>query len=424
MNNKISPDKNFYSKEEKEALGEETFLEEDNDTDEEIEEEKEEEASREMVQNDFRRKMMKLFLIVFATLIIILIIGFIISLFTKKNYTYFELEDIMEEAAISYFQDYPKKLPKAEDEIVEITTSSLINDEYMKEMDRYIKNGKCSGKVTVSKVDKDNYKYMPYLSCGTKYTTTKLVDQLKKKKVVTEGFGLYHYNNEYVYRGSKVNNYVKFEDSDVLFRIVKISRNGDIVIIDDSSSKNQFSFDDRYNSAYDDTTGINTFKNSNMSEVLAKLYQHKFNEEEEYEYSDEKKLFTKKDKAQLINFKACVGVRGETDTSKNGNTECQTTYDSMVSLLPVYDFLAASLDPNCTSTTMPGCQNYNYLSEDYSYWLLNGSLEESNRVYVASDSISTREAYNDSYIRVVAHINSDIRLKSGTGTKEKPYIIR
>ena len=429
MNNNISPDKNFHGKEEKEALGEETFLEEVNEVDDEVEDSSEQDESnkirKEALQNEFRKKMMFLFLIVFILLIVVLVIGFIISLFTKKDYTYFDLEDVMENSAISYFKDNPKKLPKSKDEIVEITTSSLISEKYMKEMNHYIKNGKCSGKVSVSKIAKNNYKYYPYLSCGTEYTTEKLANKLKDSKVVTEGFGIYHMNGEYVYRGSKVNNYLKFEDNDRLFRIVKIDKNDDIVIIDESSSKNRFLFDERYNTSSESTTGINTFKNSNMSDVLEKLYQFKFAEEDENgDYFEEEKLFTKDDKKLLVKFHSCVGARGENDITKNGSSECKTTYETNLSLLPVYDFLNASLDINCTSTMKADCQNYNYLKEDYSYWLLNGSLEVSDRVYAVSDYINTREAYSDDYVRVVAHLSSDVRIKSGTGTKNKPYIIR
>ena len=138
MNNNISPDKNFHSKEEKEALGEETFLEEENDNemDDSLEQDETTKTGKEVVQDEFRKKMMFLFLIVFALLIAVLAIGFVISLFTKKDYTYFELEDVMEESAISYFKDNTKKLPKSEDEIVEITTSSLISEKYMKEITR------------------------------------------------------------------------------------------------------------------------------------------------------------------------------------------------------------------------------------------------------------------------------------------------
>lgn len=427
MNNNISPDKNFHSKEEKEALGEETFLEEvdDNEIEDSSEQEDTNKSSRQTVQDEFRKKMMWLFLIVFVILIAVLVIGFIISLFTRKDYTYFDLENVMQKSAISYFKDNPKKLPKSEDEIVEITTSSLISEKYMKEMDYYIKNGKCSGKVSVSKIAKDNYKYYPYLSCGTEYTTTKLIDKLKDTKVVTDGFGLYNMNSEYVYRGTKVNNYLKFEDSDNLFRIVKINKNDEIVIIDDSSSKNRYVFDERYNTSSESTTGINVYKNSNMSEVLDKLYRYKFTEDEERgDYFEERQLFTKEDKKLLVKFKSCVGARGENDTTKNGSSECQTTYETNLSLLPVYDFLNASLDMNCTSTMKADCQNYNYLKEDYSYWLLNGSLETSDRVYTASDSVNTREAYDDGYVRAVAHLSSDTRIKSGTGTMSKPYIIR
>ena len=429
MNN-VSPDKNFYSREEKEAVGEELLEEKDNiETEESSEEEEKEEtenntSSNKLIQDEFRGKMIKLFGIVFIALVVILVVGFIISLFTKKNYTYYDVEDVIEDAAKMYFEDNKKKLPSS-DEIVEITTSKLISEGYLKEMDYYIKGETCAGKVTVSKVGKKEYKYLPYLSCSNKYKTEKIINKVKDSKIVTEGFGLYSLNNEYVYRGTTVNNYIKFKDNDNLFRIVKINNNDEIVIIDSSYTNNRFIFDERYNSITEDNSGINIYKNSSISTYLDRLYSNKLNsgDDDDY-YEDEKKLFTKEDKNQLVTFKSCVGARSETDTTKDGSTECKTTYETKLSLLPVYDFLNASLDLNCTSTIKPDCQNYNYLVSDAAYWLSNGSAEDTAKAYIVGDSIDSIGTEREYRIRAVAHLSSDVRYISGNGTKDKPYVIR
>ena len=57
-------------------------------------------------------------------------------------------------------------------------------------------------------------------------------DEIKNKKnLVSSGYGLYLYNDEYIYRGSNVNNYVKFSDSERIFRIVKVTKNNEVVLI-------------------------------------------------------------------------------------------------------------------------------------------------------------------------------------------------
>ena len=57
-------------------------------------------------------------------------------------------------------------------------------------------------KFDVEKVTSSTYSYTPILSCG-KYTTTSLADKVKEVNgIVTDGYGVYNINNEYVLKGT------------------------------------------------------------------------------------------------------------------------------------------------------------------------------------------------------------------------------
>lgn len=378
--------------------------------------------------NEFKSKILKMFGIVIVGLIIFLIIGFIISLITKKNYTYASVEDVMEKAAIEYFKDNKDKLPKNSTEIVEINASVLATNKYMKTLDKYISKEECTGKVTVEKADDNSYIYTPYLTCNDGgYTTTKLYEKIKdSKNVVTEGFGVYYMNNEYVYRGTTVDNYVRFSDSEFLWRIVKVTANNEVVLIANNKSKNKFPFDERFNNVKQDTTGINLYKNSKISTMLSKMYDNSINDDEELRLDPEPEILTKSDRKKTVEFNSCVGNRSINDTSKNGASECSVVETTKISLLPAYDYLNASLDANCTSITKEDCQNYNYLATRETHFLANGPSEDSSKVYAMTGTgyIKTRTAYKEAFVKVVIHVGENAMLEKGTGTKTDPYIIR
>ena len=400
-----------------------------------IEEGNEEEVSRNNNDNysvnndDFKEKLIKLFKIVAIALVVILVLGYIISLFTSGKYDYAKVEDIMTEAAENYFKDNKSKLPKDADEIVEIDANVLATNKYMKDLSHYIKKETCTGKVSVEKIDSSNYNYTPTLTCGT-YTTSKLVDKVRRiDNIKTEGFGVYHINGEYVYRGTKVNNYVRFKDSDYMWRIIKVDSNNETVLISDNRTHNNFVWDERYNNTSEDNLGINQYKNSNIESEVAKLYNNKIvdENEEDFDYdTTEDIILTDKDKKKVVSFDACVGPRSLKDTSRDGSVECSVTVKTKMALLPTYDYLNASLDNNCKSIENPDCQNYNYLVSGYNYWFGNGNSEQTSKVYsVTGDGyILNKDANNISYVRVVIHLNENVMVEKGKGTKEEPYIIR
>ncbi len=373
--------------------------------------------------SEFREKIIKMFKIVLIALVIILVFGFIISLFNKKSYTYSSVEDVMKNAAIKYFKDNSNRLPKDESEIVEISADVLISNNYMKKLDHYMRGTTCTGKVSVEKSGTSSYNYIPLLSCDN-YTTTSLVDTVKNtKNIVEDGYGLYFLNNEYVYRGLEVNNYLKLSGSEIVWRIVKINSNDEIVLISEQRTINQFSWDRRYNSTTKDTSGLGVYHNSDMSRILGKVFDNTLATEERH-YDKERVFISESDKSKIVEFDACVGTRSEKDTSKDGSTECATTEKTKMALLPVYDFLNASLDNNCTSTEKRDCQNYNYLVTKYTYWLATGCSDKTNRVYRVSSSIYKRTANSSSSLRVVVHLNKNTTVIKGDGSKDNPYIVR
>ena len=377
--------------------------------------------------NDFRSKMIKMFGIVIGGLIIILVVGFIISLIVGKKYNYAMVEDEMKNAAVNYFKDNKNKLPKNTEEVVEISTTVLANNKYMKTLDKYLNDTSCTGKVSVEKVGDKSYSYTPVLTCKN-YTTTKFYDEIvKDSHIVTDGFGVYNINNEYVYRGSDVNNYVKFSDSDRIWRVIKATSDNEIVLLSEDKTRNVFAWDEKYNNQYEDNYGLNIYKNSYISTILKKLYSNNLNDDEDQFFNNEElDILTKEEKTKIVDFDACVGQRAEEDTSKDGSVECKTVENTKMALLSTNDFLNASLDPNCTSTIKPDCQNYNYLITDYNYWLSNGSANESSRVYRVTSSGYLQASYAniESYARVVIHLSENVMLEKGKGTKDNPYVVR
>lgn len=376
---------------------------------------------------EFRSKMIKLFIGAIILVVIIVLIGYLVSGGSDDNFSYLDVEDEMVEATKLYFKDNKSKLPSKNNSVY-ITADTLSNNKYMKSLDTYIKNETCSGKVVVENIS-NSYNYTAYLDCGENYKTRELYKEIvNKDNIVTTGYGLYKMNNEYVYRGKYVDNYVKFKGKDTLWRILKVVNNNEIVLIKDEPTNNSYPWDIRYNSSMENETGINVYKNSTVSTHIEKIYDGSFNDSEsdEYlEYSNEDVLFNKKIKSKLKKFSACVGTRAEDDTTKDGSNECKIKYETKMSLLSVYDYLNASIDPGCTKTISPECQNYNYLSDSEPFWLANGVSTDSSKVYyLASGHIDNDSAYSNNYLRPVIHLNDSAMIEKGKGTKNKPYIVR
>ena len=367
--------------------------------------------------NDAKQKMISLMLIIVGITLIILIILFIASLFTKKSYTYTDVENIMKKAAISYFADYPEYLPTQDGSIVEVDAVNLISAGKMKDLSEYLGNeAACSGAVQVQKAGSD-YLYTPYLNCGESYLTQELYKKVVGE-TVTSGDGLYVSGNAYIFRGENVDNYVELDNS--LWRIVKVNSDGSMALILAKGITYTQPWDDRYNEEQRFEAGINQYSVSRVKDYLDKVYNNPSKEDGEDILSD-------KDKSRLIPYSVCIGKRSVNSEGKNNSEECmQTLKGQYLGLLTLSDYLFASLDNNCKSVETRSCKNYNYLVIRDEWWLATANKDDTYSVYKISQSGSAKKETASTYstVRPVIYLNSRVLLKSGEGTKEKPYKVK
>ncbi len=366
-----------------------------------------------------RKRMLIVFGGVISFIIVLMLILFIISLFNKKQYSYVQIENILKEAAIEYYSHHKGRLPDSAEVIEAVDDEILVRNEYMKPLNEYLKEGvNCIGKVEVD-YNNGNYLYTPYLECGKAYSTVEFYKKVTaKKNLVTTGFGLYNMNNEYVYRGEEVRNYISLDgslDEESLWRIVKFTSTGEAVLIKNRTISQ--AWDDRYNVNYGYSTGINDYPLSRIKDRLKIIYASDKNDA----------ILTEKAREKLVVHDLCIGKRSVNHTPNDNSAECSSKEEKqIVGLLPLSDYLNVSTDPNCNSIFAKACQNYNYLKDKNNWWLLTAVAEDSSDVYRVSirGNVEKAKSYNMSYIRPVVHLSSKAMYKKGNGSINDPYQIR
>lgn len=352
----------------------------------------------------------------FLILFIIIIFGsaFIYNKFFQKH-SYEEIETIMLEATKSYLNENSSKLPQNINDSISIPVSSLIKAEKMNSIESYLNDNSisCDGEIKVTKIN-ENYRYSTFLDCGEdNYKTIKFIDYIKENiPTVTSDSGLYTLNNELVYRGENVNNYISL--SGKTYRIIKFTQENPVIIYTEKL-ENSNVWDDRYNIEKEDNTGINDYKISRIKEYLDNLYNGN-------------DFLTENDKLLITAHNIGIGKRNSKDTDKTGSLENSTILENQyIGLIQMNDYLNASTDNNCTNTTSPSCANYNYLSKyKFNWWTLTASNSNSYRVFriEASSHASLATTDNNNYIRPVLYLSKDTIYVSGDGTKENPFIVK
>ena len=377
----------------------------------------EEEVKKTQEKQQAKKKMMFFMGIIVGLLCLILLILFVSSLFIKKVYSYEEIETVIKNASVSYFKDHPDLLPQMDGGIVEIEVDNLVSAEKMKPLTEYTKEGVlCTGRTLVEKAG-DEYLYTPYLDCGENFTTVELYKKVTEK-VVTSGYGLYKLNNDYVYRGENVDNYVQLDEG--LWRIVKINSNNRIMLIKELSVGNPLAWDNRYNSEIGYSSGINNYSASRVKEYIDKIYDNPKENLNEV-------MLSSNDKQKIVAYTLCTGKRDINEKDNSRNIECsQVLNNQKVGLLSANDYINASVDSNCNSLADKSCSNYNYLKEKYNWWLVTASTGASDKVYSITDNgrVSLLSAVSFAYVRPVIYLNNKVLYKSGTGTKEDPFILK
>lgn len=390
------------------------------DEEEDIELDEDDDSSKKSSNSsDMKRRMLLIMGVIVAGTIILLLVLYIASLFMNHEYSYDDMEEVMKEAAISYFQDYPEYLPKNNGDIVQVDVANLVAAEKMKDLSTYRSDEvACTGNVQVENVDGE-YLYIPYLNCGDAYNTISFGEKiLADNPTTTSGDGLYSNGGSSVFRGESIHNYVKLDNS--LWRIVKVNSDKSIVLIHATGLEYYKPWDDRYNEEKLYESGINTYNVSRMKDYLQKIYAKPDKDEGEDILSDS-------DKGKITSYDLCAGKRSADSETKNNREECsQKVKDQKLGLLTLSDYLYASLDSTCKSANTKSCTNYNYLVMDDEWWLLTANTEDTSTVYKVDRNgiVKADIASTYSKVRPVITLNSRTMYANGKGTESDPYEIK
>ena len=388
--------------------------------DEEIEDELEEDDQPSKPAFDPKKRMIKFMgIIVVVVVVIILILSFATSLGgnkSHKEYKYSEIEKILVKAAKSYFKDHSEYLPKEDGDIVEVDYTNLVAEGKMKDLSEYT-NEKCSATVKVEKEENDN-NYIPNLNCGTSYSSVPLYEKIMKdNETVNSGYGLYSNKGSYIFRGEELDNYVSI--GDILWRIVKITSDNNVVLISEEGIGYSKPWDDRYNQETTYETGNTVYASSRVKEYLDKVYKATSKDDDYY--------ITKKVKNNIVSYNICTGKRTIDSESKDNSLECQETLKNQkLGLLTLSEYMIASVDANCKKPSDRACKNYNYLATTKDEWWTATASNKASQVFMINRSgiVKEENASNYAAVRPVIYLDSNVIYKSGKGTLKSPYKIR
>lgn len=364
-------------------------------------------------------KLKKPMLIACGGFIILFIFMFIMSSCSKKKYTTEEFSDYLLDKAKSYYSLNATSLPSVNSGKTSLSIATLVEKQ-----EDYLKDATCSGSIDVIN-NNGNYMYIPNINCSDGYNSQKLADYLINKDIVTVGNGLYQINDYYIYRGDSVDNYVVFNNQ--LFRVVRINADSTLKVIETDyvvkgdKAKREFKvgrrlsskWDDRYNTEKNFANGFNDYVheniNSRMKDTLESIYK---------EYSDETKAY-------IVLQDLCIGKRSLTEEINDGSIECSNIMqEQYIGLLPLYEYINASLDQSCVNAESTTCSNYNYLANMKSiYWSMTAVSENSYDVFKIGKKITDATASSTATPKVVLNLSSEIRFAEGDGTFENPYVI-
>lgn len=202
--------------------------------------------------------------------------------------------------------------------------------------------------------------------------------QILTANVAYEGAGLYKNDDEYLYRGVEVNNYVYY--SGRLWRIVKINKDNSIKLVtNDIETILVWGLDNEYENSY-------------AKKWLDEVFYPSLNQPDRY----------------LTEDKYCV------DKILDDIASCEEEIKSKYGLISYNEYNMSDLDGS-------------YLNIDSYFWTINGTTEDdawhvtnSGKVSNISKTINKSIAYG---IRPTVTIKSSIELTGGDGTIDNPYTV-
>lgn len=345
-------------------------------------------------------------------ILVIIFVMIIASCSGNRTYTYKELENKMVSLAKQKYND-DSLLPKENGGSLEVSLQSFVDEGSLKNIQDIVENNSvCSGHVEIIN-NNDNYLYLPYLNCGADYKSKTLYETLTNN-VVTMGNGLYVDGDEYIFKGDTVNNYLKIGDTE--YRILRINNDGSIRAID-TTKRELYNWDDRYNIEKDLDYGINDYTANGIDSRIKELLNTYYNDENVIP-TNMKNYF----KTQNL----CVGKRSINEFINDGSIECSKTIDKQIfGLVQLNEFFKVSLDPNCTEVHSDSCSNYNYFSSLPNMWTITADKDTTYKVYrITYGSADLANASNTYYPLLVVRLDKNLIIDEGDGSQANPYIIK
>ncbi len=216
---------------------------------------------------------------------------------------------------------------------------------------------------------------------GNKNTNNLLITKINDNNKKSDNYKVV--NGEHYFVNNSNNNYLQY--SNILFRIIKINENGEIVIISNNS-----------------LTSLAYGKDKTITESY--IYNWLNDTEEEYTGILEKELNDKE--KYLIKSMTCEDKYDSLD-----NSECQNiNYDGYITLLSSNDFV-----------NVGGKDSYVNTNE---YFYLESENKSNKQWYVNSEGKTLTSNKEDIIgVKPVLTLKNNIEYISGDGTKDNPYVI-
>ena len=357
----------------------------------------------------------KMFMMLMGGIVVLIIVIIVVSIMSSFNTgrvrSFSELEAKLASAARDYYKKEASRLPKTVGSTTTISASSLTSSGYIKNLESISPKGStCSGEVVVKNVN-GNHLYQAYLNCGSDYSTERASNYiLDNTSVVSSGVGLYKQGDNYYYRGENPNNYITFAGME--YRIVKINQDGTMDIIA-NEKRTRSEWDDRYNNERESNVGVNNYSLSRAKDYLLAFINSE--------------SFSDSDRLMMEPFSLCVGKVSE-NSAYSLEQECSSKIDNeLVGLLPLSNYLYASLDSSCQSVMDGSCENYNYLANYVSnWWTQTADADSTYKVYdiYSGGGLGLVRASNSYSLREVIRLTDQVVYVSGNGTETAPYVIK
>lgn len=366
----------------------------------------------------FNKKMLIMLCSVVAVILLVIVIMMLFVGGKSKVLEYAEIENKIVSAGKNYYEDNKNKLPQTG--TISLDADELVDAGYLNNLSTYTEEDvTCDGTLYVTK-NPSGYSYRSVLDCNTNYKTKSFRDVVMSSLVTTDS-GLYeevqvnpdienNVHTVYVFKGDNVNNYIKV--GDYYWQIIKVLENGEMMVIGDPELLRSI-WDNRFNVEENSYRGINNYLVSRMKDTI---------QTEVVDDEDGYLLI----KGLITTHTACAGKRYLDDTSRDGSAECSITLpDQYFSLLPVYDYMNASLDQNCDKALDNSCYNYNYLTSSVDeWWTITGVADNTSEVYYVDANLDKEYSNITNEVRMVAYLDANVTYVSGTGSYEDPYILK